>query len=101
MLEEFVRKENLTDKVVSIIELYDNPDDDIWFDNLLKQTGSFDVTVGNNPWNNGIIERHGIEAVTVGFFKRHILEGIQIRNLMENQKKWEDRVPDYLIQLIK
>ena len=99
-LKKFVKEEGLEKRVYKILKLYDNPDNDVWFENLLKQTGPFDVTIGNNPWNNGIIERHGINSVTVGFFKRHRLEGIKIRNLMDREKKWEDRVPRYLVEHI-
>lgn len=99
-IQEFVNKENLREKVVKIIQLHDNPDDDVWFGNLIKKTGKFDVTIGNNPWNNGIIERHGIPAVTVGFKNRHTWEGIQIRRLMKEKKKWQDRVPEYIQTLI-
>lgn len=101
MLEEFVRQEKIEDRVVSIIDLYDNPDDDVWFANLLKKTGPFDVTLGNNEWNNGIIERHGIKAIYTGLYKRDTLEGQQIRTLMKDGHPWEDRVPAYIHSLIK
>lgn len=100
MIEEFLQKEGLEKKVKSVIPLYDNPDDDIWFENLVKTIGKFDVTIGNNPWNNGIIERHGIPAIEIGFRKRHVWEGVQIRELMNNNGKWEDRVPEYLLGLV-
>lgn len=100
-LKKFISEENLEDRVIKIIRLDDNPDDDVWFENLYKKTGPFDVTIGNNPWNNGIIERHGIPAISIGFHKREILEGEKIRNLMEKKKKWEERVPSYLVEHIK
>lgn len=99
-LTKFIREEKIEDRVLKIVKLHDNPDDDVWFENLLMQTGKFDVTIGNNPWNNGIIERHGIPAVIIGFYKRKILEGIKIRRLMKNNKDWENRVPVYLIESI-
>ncbi len=100
-LQKFIQEEKIEDKVIKILKLNDDPDDDVWFQNLYKQTGKFDVTIGNNPWNNGIIERHGIPAVEIGLYKRHRLEGIKVRNLMEKKKKWEDRVPHYLVDHIK
>lgn len=99
-IKKFLKEEHLEERVIKVLKLYDNPDDDVWFENLYKKIGPFDVTVGNNPWNNGIIERHGIPAVYIGFHKRHILEGIKIRDLMKQNKKWEDRVPQYLIEAI-
>ena len=101
MLVGYVKHEKLEDRVISIVDLYDNPDDDMWFDNLLRKTGSFDVTLGNNAWNNGIIERHGIPVMTIGFYKRNTLEGTKIRDLMQKKKKWESRVPQYLVEAIR
>ena len=100
VIESFLQHEGLEEGVKDIIPLFDNPDDDVWFQNLLKATVPFDVTIGNNPWNNGIIERHGIPAITIGFKKRHVWEGVQIRHLMEKNEKWEDRVPQYLLSSI-
>lgn len=100
-VKKFIEEEGLTGKVFQITKLHDNPDDDVWFENLIKQVGSFDITIGNNPWNNGIIERHGIPALEIGFYKRDKLEGIKIRSLIGNNDKWEDRVPSYLINYIK
>lgn len=101
VLKEFVKQNRLGSRVIKIINLYDNPNDDVWFFNLIKKTGPFDVTIGNNDWNNGIIERHGIPAIKPGFSNRNIWEGVKIRDLMNNKKSWEDRVPDYVITLIK
>ncbi len=100
VIETFLQHEGLEKNVKDIIPLFDNPDDDVWFQNLQKATGQFDVTIGNNPWNNGIIERHGIPAIAIGFKKRHVWEGVQIRQLMNKKEKWEDRVPDYLLSFI-
>lgn len=101
LIKEFIKKNKLEDRVVRIVNLYDNSDDDVWFANLYKKTGHFDVTIGNNDWNNGIIERHGIPAIKHGFSNRHIWEGIKIRGLMKENKPWEKRVPDYLVSHIK
>lgn len=99
-IQKFLQENGYESRVKKIVFLYDNPDDDVWFENLYKKTGHFDVTIGNNDWNNGIIERHGIPAIKHGFAKRHIWEGIKIRGLMREHKKWEDRVPEYLVPSI-
>ena len=100
-LEEFFKKSGYENRVLKIVKVPDHPDDDIWLEKLFKKTGTFDVTIGNNEWNNGIIERHGIPAVKIGFENRDKWEGTKIRNLIENQMKWDDRVPDYLVKLIR
>lgn len=96
MLKDFVRANKFEKRIIKIINLYDNPDDDVWFENLIKKTGKFDVTLGNNPWNNGIIARHGIKAIEVGFYNREKLEGVKIRELMRTNSNWKDRVPSYI-----
>jgi aspartyl-tRNA(Asn)/glutamyl-tRNA(Gln) amidotransferase subunit B len=70
---------------------------------MIKNTGKFDVGVGDNDWVNGILEENKIPVVRVGFYDRKKLEGTEIRKLMKgNKKKWEDRVPSYLVsQLTK
>lgn len=99
-IHKFLEETGYKNRVKKIVFLYDNPDDDVWFERLYKKTGPFDVTIGNNDWNNGIIERYGIPAIKHGFSKRHIWEGIKIRDLMRADKKWEDRVPEYLVNSI-
>lgn len=101
MLAEVVENESLASKVLGIIPLYDNPSDDLWFKDLISKVSDFDVTIGNNPWNNGIIEREGIPVVTVGLYNREELEAAKIRSLMQENKPWESRVPGYLVKLIE
>lgn len=101
MLQEYIKMRGFESRIVKIVNLYDNPDDDVWFANLYKKTGHFEVTLGNNPWNNGIIERHGIKVFEIGFHKREEYEGIQIRKLMKEKKPWKDRVPAYIVPHIQ
>jgi hypothetical protein len=100
---EFVNNEKLDNKVLNIVPIVDDPDDNVWFEILIKNTGKFDVGVGDNDWVNGILEENKIPVVRVGFYDRKKLEGTEIRKLMKgNKKKWEDRVPSYLVsQLTK
>jgi nicotinamide-nucleotide adenylyltransferase len=101
MLERFVNKNGYSDRVIKIVNLDDNPDDDVWFENLYKKTGPFDVTLGNNEWNNEIIKRHGIAAIYTGLHNREEFEGYRIRALMLSKKSWKSRVPQYLASLIR
>lgn len=96
MLKKFIEHEGLNTRVVKIINSKDHPDDEIWFEKLYKKTGPFDVTLGNNKWNNGIINRHGIKVIYTGLFNREEFEGYRIRKLMRTKKPWKERVPEYL-----
>lgn len=101
MLKKFIDENNYHDRVTKILNLDDNPDDDVWFKNLYKKTGTFDVTLGNNEWNNEIIKRHGIDAIYTGIFNREELEGFKIRKLIREKKPWKNRVPSYIIRFIR
>jgi len=96
-IEAFINDSGIEDRVVGIIPIEDDPDDDVWLSKLKEVTGNFDVGVGDNEWVNGILENEKIPVVRIGYFEREKLEGTTIRNLMKNKKKWEDRVPSYLV----
>lgn len=100
-LREFIKEEGLKDKIIAVLPLNNHPDDSIWLKRLLKKTGHVEVVIGNNEWVNGIFENVGIPAIRIGHLKRHLYEGTKIRDLMRKNKKWEDRVPNYLGSLIK
>lgn len=101
ILEDFVRSEEIEDRILSIIPLTNNPSDEIWLKNLIGETGPVDVVIGNNEWVNGIFENAGIPAIRPGHLERERLEGTKIRRLIREGKKWEDRVPSYLVGSIK
>lgn len=101
MLELFIQKEKLESKINSIISLPDDPDDNVWLKETLKKTGSIDVVIGNNDWVEGIFKAARIPVAKVNHYKRFLFEGYKIRRLMQSGKKWENRVPAYIIPLIK
>lgn len=97
IVEKFVEKEGLTEKVIKVFSHNNHPDDTIWLKRLLKKTGPVEVVIGDNEWVNGIFEDANIPAVRIGYHKRRTLEGKKIRKLKERNGKWEDRVPHYLV----
>lgn len=101
MLELVFEKEGWQDRLITIVDIPDIPDDNEWLKLTLERTGQFDVSIGNNQWVNGIFEVEGITVTRVPFYKRYILEGEKIRKLIKQGKKWQDRVPRYLVNLIK
>ncbi len=99
-LKEFVNEEDIGNKVLRIVPIVDNPDDEIWLSKLKESVGKFDVSIGDNEWVNGIFESAKIPVIRIGHFKREELEGTAIRKLIKDKKKWEDRVPSYLVSRI-
>ena len=78
-IEEVLKKHKLLEKIKKITPQPDHPDDGVWFKNLKKKIGEFDVAFGNNEWVNGILESAGREVIRVPLYKRHIYEGTKIR----------------------
>ncbi len=101
MIEEVTSHEKLSNKVMKIVSLDDFYDDEKWFKNTLRQSGPVDVIIGNNEWVNGIFEKRGYPILRVGYYKRYLLEGEKIRKLMQQGRDWENRVPKYIVPLIK
>lgn len=99
-LETFIKEEGFKPRILQIFSIDDHPDDDVWFDHLIKRIPGTEVVIGDNEWVNGIFERHGVPVVRIGYYKRHILEGTKIRNLLEQKKSIARRVPAYITKVI-
>ncbi len=99
MAEEVIVHENLSDQISKIVPLDDFHDDEKWFQNTLRQTGPIDAVIGNNEWVNDIFEKQGYPILRVGYYKRYILEGEKIRQLIKENKPWENRIPNYLLRI--
>ncbi len=95
--EAFIKDSGIENRVVKIIPIEDDPDDDVWLSKLIESTGKFDVSIGDNEWVNGIFEKAKLPVVRIGHFEREKLEGTVIRKLIKEKKKWKDRVPSYLV----
>ncbi len=85
------------DRLIKIVPLDDFFDDKKWLKNLEKQVGKFDLALGNNDWTNNILKKSGYKVLKVNYYKRLLYEGWRIRKLIKEGKKWQDRIPDYLI----
>lgn len=100
MVRKFIKEEALENKILKIVPIPDVPDDSEWLKITLKNTGKFDVSFGNNDWVNGIFKANGIKVIEVPFYKRYLLEGTKIRELIKSGKPWQDRVPSFIREII-
>jgi len=101
MLNAFIKHEGLEKKIIKIDDVIDIPDDDMWLLIALEKIGNNKfVVIGDNEWVNKIFEKAGYKVWRSGYFDRARLQGVKIRKLMKNKKKWQDTVPEYLIELI-
>lgn len=95
------KRENLQDKLFGIVPIPDVPNDDEWLRITQKRVGSFDVSIGNNDWVNGIFKKASIPVIEVPYFKKSLYKGTTIRTLVKEGKPWKDRVPRYIYTQIK
>ncbi|MBI3366433.1 pantetheine-phosphate adenylyltransferase, partial [Candidatus Roizmanbacteria bacterium] len=101
MIEKVVQEEKLTDFVVRIVPLNDYHNDELWYKQAIQKAVKVDLIIGNNEWTNSIFEKRGHAILRAGFFKRYLYEGEKIRNLIRQKKPWKERVPKYLVNMIK
>lgn len=106
MVEKFIEESSFAKasadkgKIIKVVPIPDVPDDEEWLKITLKNAGKFDVSFGNNDWVNGIFKTQGIDVVEFPFYKRYLLEGKKIRELMRSGKSWQDRVPLFISEII-
>lgn len=91
-------KEGIEEKLSKIVPLDDFFDDEKWLFNLKKQVGKFDLALGNNEWTNKILKKAGYKVLEVDYYNRGLYEGWRIRKLIKEGKKWQDRVPNYIVK---
>lgn len=101
MVRKFIEEEKSQGKITKVIPIPDVPDDDRWFKITVKNAGKFDASFGNNDWVNRIFRSKCINVIKTPYYKRYLLEGAKIRELMENGKEWKDRVPLFLVKIIE
>ena len=101
IIKAVVYKEKFEDRLIKIVPLDDFFDDKKWLTNLKLQVGKFDLALGHNEWTNNILKKAGYKVLKIDYYKRGIYEGWRIRNLIREGKKWQDRVPTYLISKIQ
>lgn len=98
IIKAVIYKEKFGDKVKKIVGLDDFFDDKKWLNNVKKQAGDFDLVIGNNNWTNNIMEKAGYRVRRFPYYKRYLYEGWRIRKLISEGKKWQDRIPRYIVK---
>lgn len=96
-IETSLKKHRLSKRVKKIVPIDDYPNnDDLWLEQIKEKSGPFDVSFGNNEWVNGILERRGVKVMRFPFHKRHIYEGVKIREEIRRSKNPEEILKKHL-----
>lgn len=100
ILGKVIEEEGLKDKILKIVEIPDDPSDEVWYKIVLKNVGEFDVWIGNNEWNEEIFKQHNIPVLIMPFWERYLHEGTKIRKLIKENGDWKNRLPSYIISFL-
>lgn len=102
MLEAVIKNEKIVGRIVKIVDVNDYLEsDERWYQKAVSDIGPVDVVFGNNDWVNDIYETHGVPSIHIPYYKRYLMEGFKIRNLIRSGKKWQNRVPAYLVSALR
>lgn len=93
IISKMIQEEKLDDRILNVVLLDDNSNDDQWLLETQKKVGTIDVVIGNNDWVNNLFKKVGIPSLRTEFFYRDALEGQHIRRLISQNKKWDFLVP--------
>ncbi len=86
-LKQKLAEKKLGQHIAQIVQLDDDPSDEVWLKNIIKQTGPIDVVIGNNERVKRILENAEYKVQEIPFYKRHIYEGKKIREEMRRRNK--------------
>ena len=86
-------------KNFTIYPVPDLYDDYKWTGYILKSLPKFDVAHSGNDWTIRCFRKHKIKAVKIRLVKG--LSSTKIRELIKNNKKWENLVPKEIYGYIK
>ena len=79
------------------VQIYFIPDLDNhikWIELIDTLVPKFDIIFTNDELTRHLYSNRGVEIIAIPFVKRDILSGTNIRNMIINDQKWEDLVPE-------
>ena len=97
MIKRVLAKEGISYELHAVKDYFDCKK---WV-KAIKRLCKFDVVYSTNPWTIRCFEQAGIEVRRHRVYKRYMLSGTKIRELMEKGKEWQSYVPKEVYEFIK
>jgi len=88
---------SIDDSMKEKISIYFIPDVDNhiqWIEKIDTIVPKFDIIFSNDDLTKHLYSKRNIKVLAIPFLNRGSLSGTNIRNLILNDQKWEDFVPD-------
>ena len=88
---------SIDDSMKNKITIYFIPDVDNhvkWIEKIDTIVTKFDIIFSNDPLTEHLYSKRTINVISIPFLNRDTLSGTNIRNLIINDQKWENFVPE-------
>ena len=88
---------SIDDSMKNKISIYFIPDLDNhvkWIEKIDTIVPKFDIVFSNDPLTDHLYSKRTIDVISIPFLNRDVLSGTNIRNLIINDQKWENFVPE-------
>ena len=89
--------DSIDESVKKRIEIYPIPDLENhvkWIELIDTLVPKFDVVFTNDELTRHLYSKRAVQVMSIPFTKRDVLSGTNIRDLITNDQKWEDLVPE-------
>jgi nicotinamide-nucleotide adenylyltransferase len=84
-----------------IIPIPDVNNNSLWVSHVKSLTPPFHKCYSGNPLVKRLFLEQGIEVVTPPLYNRNEYSGTEIRRRMLKGEKWEDLVPNAVVEVVK
>lgn len=88
---------SIDDSIKNKISIYSIPDLDNhvkWIENIDTIVPDYQIVFSNDPMTEHLYSKRNVKVLSIPFLKRNQLSGTRIRNLIYNEQKWENFVPE-------
>ncbi len=88
---------SIDDSMKNKITIYFIPDVDNhvkWIEKIDTIVPKFDIVFSNDPLTDHLYSKRTVQVISIPFLKRDQLSGTRIRNLIKNDQKWDDLIPN-------
>jgi nicotinamide-nucleotide adenylyltransferase len=88
---------SIDDSIKNKITIYFIPDVDNhvkWIEKIDTIVPKFDIIFSNDPLTDHLYSKRTVQVISIPFLNRDTLSGTNIRNLIINDQKWENFVPE-------
>jgi nicotinamide-nucleotide adenylyltransferase len=99
MIYESLKNENIGE--LFIVPIEDLNRNSLWVAHVISLSPHFDRVCTNNPLVKELFEEYGMEVISPPVFKRKVLTGRKIRELMLEDEDWKNYVPEGVARFIE